>query len=761
VDGDRPINRLADDRLGFGPVAQYLARAIVDQAAKDGLVFGVEGRWGSGKSTLINLTIEALKQHGPSAPEVIAFSPWLVGDRDGLLKTLFDELATAAVKIDPLEKPEQIDVAAGRWEALIPKQLRPDPHTRLKQKEKLKRDLGDRLKTFGNLAGTMGKLAKAAGALGLTGADLAGSAIEKSGQAARSFFEGAPLAKRKQELVEALRLLSRRIIVFVDDLDRLEPSEASEVLRLIRAVADFPNVIYVLSYDADVLAQTLKQAVQIDDGRAFLEKIVQVSFKVPQPEAFDLRRWFESEVWSIFASELRSDSSSNLNSRARLSYAIDTHGGRYLQTARDVIRVLNLLRLHAVPVRDRIDLADMVWLQLVRVGNPDLYTWIEEYVTEVAAIANRATMSEQARRKVGDSLRVLLAAESSDVEYELIELGQFLPGVGGGHVGYGSAGQEPQIVFNNLGDFILNKFIREKRLGSPQHYRYYFAFTEPAGALRDEQVSAFVDTAKETLTNAIDVFGDLAKVLRPQGGSMAEVLIDRLQATSQSIPTEAIAGILAAMAASMDDLARSSKDSDFGYHRGWPAAERLVESLLRRTSGELRAKCLTTLFSDGRALGWLTGILRQEIFGHGHYGQEAKPEEQRLLSGEEFQNVLTVMLQRYRDTAPDELMRTPNLTSLLFGWKQGGDPDEPRNWVGNQTVTDEGLLRFLARARGWSSSSGEGVYYPLRRRDLESFLDFDQAVARLHSIAQSTAVSDAERRIANELIAAVNQGENR
>ena len=103
MDGDRPITRREDDRLGFASVAEHLARAILGLPASQGFVFGIEGKWGSGKSTLINLTVEALKVHGDAAPEVIAFSPWLVGDRDELLRSLFDELAAAAVNIDPVD----------------------------------------------------------------------------------------------------------------------------------------------------------------------------------------------------------------------------------------------------------------------------------------------------------------------------------------------------------------------------------------------------------------------------------------------------------------------------------------------------------------------------------------------------------------------------------------------------------------------------------------------------------------------------------
>lgn len=222
------------------------------------------------------------------------------------------------------------------------------------------------------------------------------------------------IAKRKSQLIGALRLLSRRIVVFVDDLDRLEPRDAVEVLRLIRAVADFPNVIYVLSYDPDVVAQTLNKAVQIDDGAAFLEKIVQISFHVPRPEAFDLRAWFRTEVATLFTVDPAITT--------RLTQIIDVHGGRYLETPRDVVRALNALRLHAIPVCEQIDVPDMVWLQLIRLGKPTLYAWTEEYLTEVAALASGATIHEAGIQHAGDRLTQIIADPGINSDLAMIDL---------------------------------------------------------------------------------------------------------------------------------------------------------------------------------------------------------------------------------------------------------------------------------------------------------------------------------------------------
>jgi len=296
---------------------------------------------------------------------------------------------------------------------------------------------------------------------------MAGNIISGAGGIAKRAFVSTSLIKRKSEIVEALRLLSRRIVIFIDDLDRLEPRDASEMLRLIRAVADFPNVIYVLSYDGDIVGHTLESALQVDDGRAYLEKIVQISFQVPRPEAFDLRRWFQDEVQVLFAAELSELADPQRPADHRLAQAIDIQGGRYLTTPRHVVRAINALRLHGVPVRDSIDIADMVWLQLVRLGNPALYSWTEEYLTEASAAYRGAGIPNESAQQMGQSLEKILGSEGGDLSRARFDLADILPGVAQEFAG----GQATGRVFNDLRRETFGKFIVGRRLGSPEHYR--------------------------------------------------------------------------------------------------------------------------------------------------------------------------------------------------------------------------------------------------------------------------------------------------
>jgi hypothetical protein len=106
--------------------------------------------------------------------------------------------------------------------------------------------------------------------------------------------------------------------------------------------------------------------------------------------------------------------------RDRLYQAINVQGGRYLKTPRDVNRALNALRLHAVPVCEKVDLADMVWLQLARIGSPALYAWVEEYLSETSAVASGAIVHDHEANAMDERLTGILEGEEGDPDHAII-----------------------------------------------------------------------------------------------------------------------------------------------------------------------------------------------------------------------------------------------------------------------------------------------------------------------------------------------------
>lgn len=330
--GDRPIETSSEDRLGYGPAASHVADAIQRMASPDGFVIGIEGEWGSGKSSLINLVADALVKF-ENPPEVIRFLPWLISSREGLLRELFVEIAKAALRIESEEIP------LNGWRKPLA-QIWPSRHSaQARQKRRLK-------SLFSQFSSRLVQAGKLAELFGIPGA---GTAMDAGKRAVDEWLGNTSLENEKAAIQGELAKLKRKTVVFIDDLDRLEPTEVAEMLRLVRAVVDFPNVVYVLCYSREIIANNLSAALQVQKGDDFLEKIIQVTFSVPQPEAFDLRRMFRHDLQLLYPDLLHNNSHSLPSTLNRLEHVIDREGGRALLTPRHVALAVNSLRFPCDP----------------------------------------------------------------------------------------------------------------------------------------------------------------------------------------------------------------------------------------------------------------------------------------------------------------------------------------------------------------------------------------------------------------------------
>jgi predicted KAP-like P-loop ATPase len=269
IKGDPAINSGGDDKLGFCEVARRIAISLVDQVSDDGLVIGIEKFWGSGKSSLLNLIQEELVKPAKNQqqPTVINFRPWLIGNRDALIRSLFGELSG---QLDQVVK----EASDATWISV--------------DKAKV---AADALRRF------MRGLSKAGAAIEVAGDASGFGPVKWTGKGVKALGEmvgkkPAPpqLSELKKELADSLRDLGHRFIITIDDVDRLEPAEVIEILRFVRSVADLPNVIYLLCYDSKILAHSIETATGVKSGQSYLEKIVQLTVMVPTPEPFELRQ---------------------------------------------------------------------------------------------------------------------------------------------------------------------------------------------------------------------------------------------------------------------------------------------------------------------------------------------------------------------------------------------------------------------------------------------------------------------------------------
>jgi predicted KAP-like P-loop ATPase len=423
---DKPINRPGEDALGRASFSLELARSIDGLIiAQQGFVIAVLGEWGSGKSSVVELALRFLTHlEMERASHTI-----LLGDSNPVQQSLdqLEELATTFDKIrDRVTAYDSLNLnfpAAQRnyrlnlfqsWLRSDSDALNADRYWRLQQKiderrrtiqvrfspwliagraelasallSELGRALGDKLgtdvkKAFASILKRLAEFAPIAGA----GLDLAtGHGVGKlltagaswSASLAGSMVSGPTLDDLRENLKAALRALqNQRILVIVDDLDRLTPSEAVEMASLIKSLGDLPNVIYLLSYDESNLARLIQEGAKVE-GRDFLRKIVQYAVHLPLPAGNDLAKLLDADLTTIIG-ELSPDDQERLGITW---YFIFRH---YLRTPRDVRLYVNSVAVALSAERDYVDIVDLLLLEIIRLYEPQLYNWIRSNLTEI------------------------------------------------------------------------------------------------------------------------------------------------------------------------------------------------------------------------------------------------------------------------------------------------------------------------------------------------------------------------------------------
>lgn len=655
LDGDRPIDTPQKDRLGFAEIAKHLADAFLRNDLSNGFVVGVEGSWGSGKSSLVKMALGHLREQA-EAPGIVEFQPWLVGGRDDLLTELFSVLSDAVKVRDP---------AAGE-----------------SFKEKARQFSGSAM-GLGTLAGLLGKA-------GVPGVAIVADALHAVGRALEGFSQES-LYDLKKNLAGQLAKVGTPFIIFIDDLDRLDPAEAVEVLRLVRAVADFPNVGYILAYDPEVLAHNIERALKVKDGRAYIEKIVQAAFRVPMPMRFDLLNWFREEAEKLLLGPSQSE-----DAQERFLTAANEWGSVFLKTPRDVVRALNALRLYAVPVAEKIDPADMVFLQLVRLKNPILCDWIEGYVNDLATISDNGMLKPDGDQRAGAALLKAISDDPVDRTEILSALADHLPGV---PHGLPFRQGDPFKVFQNINAIDREDLNRSRRLASGNHHRLYFAFSEPAGTLSDRDLWTLIRLIQEDQVAGNARLREIAVQTRPQGGTIGMVFLDRICLVKE-FPSEAVLPLLYGLSEIMDTVTRDFGMSEGSFHLSANFSSPF--GIVRFLPNETRKDAISRFIQTSQSLVWVNGIVRSATFHHGYHGDRPRPLGERLLSEDEFEALRLAYLNRLRQTPNEILLQTPRLQSVLYGWSQAGDADRVRAWVAEKTLADENFIGILETLGGKS-----------------------------------------------------------
>lgn len=384
IAGDIPIDDPEQDRLGRADQAVSFARQILALDAKHGLVVGVLGAWGSGKTSFVNLAKRELERR--KIP-ILDFNPWMFSGAEQLVERFFGELAS------------QMRLRAELGE------------------------VGRELQYYGEAF------------LGWGWVPLVGAWIERLGILAKlvgRLFRRQELgvAQRRARLERALEEVPQPIVVSLDDIDRLSGPEIREVFKLVRLTACLPNIIYIVAFDRVRVEQALNE--DGIPGRDYLEKILQVTMDLPSVSSealtseflFELDRAmgsiegkgpFDAELWTdVFLEIVRP----------------------LVRNMRDVRRYVSAARGVVESVGKQVALCDVLGLEAVRIFLPEVFRKLHGCAGPLTITSDEGRGDEAELKRQVEAL-VQAGDMHRDVVHSLIE--RLFPAAGR-HIGFSGYG---------------------------------------------------------------------------------------------------------------------------------------------------------------------------------------------------------------------------------------------------------------------------------------------------------------------------------
>lgn len=681
---DKAINLPEQDCFGYIHIAQQLARSIESIGRKGSAVIGIEGAWGSGKTSLLNLLRTELDNKKASHTFVLTVSPWLDGDGISPVESLLMPVAQIIADVEE-------------------KKLSPVHQRRLRRKKGMTRT-----------AETVFRYTQATARHFTPVAEIA-SLIPGFPNAAgnlKAFSETGPQPKRRTtaelraDIAHKIAELDLSFIILLDDLDRLEPAQAVEVIRLIKSVADFPHFRYILCYDRTVLSQAIKTGLNVEDGSAYLQKIIQLTFSLPRPESFDLRRQFLEGVRILYESVNGAAPDDNFMDEL---YTVTNTFGASLKTPREVQLALNGIKFRYEGIRDYVYLPDLCFLQLLRVTYSSMYDWVEFYLTERAVVeSGDSILGENEQKAFVENLRKLLAQMQPVPGIFLINLQSILPGMSGYSL-------ETLKLFQPVSgeDKVRNTVSR--RLGSGSYWRYYFAFSSPQNVLPpayfDELFRKAASVEEYPVLNA-----ELLDQINSNGISSRtwfEHILSQLTApviNRQS--AAACAGLLAFFFNMGDEVLKRYRERSRWFSRYDLETNGVADLLLKRIAETDRPgsiEALLRLTATGSAKVWIANYVRDLLRQNGLAGNRPVPEHRRLLSNEELERVRCCLFERLADDICKNRLPPPDeLRSCIWAWRDIAGEETIATWLKMHSSGDETFLNILLSLRSDIISSRIG-----------------------------------------------------
>lgn len=301
---DSAITKFGDDKLDMQKFALQMREIIKNYNYDECLTLGVMGPWGIGKTSFINMVLDQNKENILTKKnfKVMRFNPWNFTKQQDLYYQFFEQLKEIIVlnENDGGKKKHAKNIINKYWEKI-----------------RYNNTISLGFKGMVSYSKTLG---------------------DKT------------LETTKKELNNILKFNKYKLIIVIDDVDRLTDEEVQQIFILIKTLADFPNIVYIIPFDREIITPILDK-LQKGYGEEFLDKIIQLQIDFPKISKSKVKNIFKKEVENIIKNEDIELISKDRSSWSSLSF---------LTTPRDVNRYINNLIFYLPLMKNEVNPLDHI-----------------------------------------------------------------------------------------------------------------------------------------------------------------------------------------------------------------------------------------------------------------------------------------------------------------------------------------------------------------------------------------------------------------
>lgn len=675
INPDLPITKSTEDILNRGVFAKSLAKTIASYSNSTSFTIGLYGAWGSGKTSLVNMVLEAVESIDANAV-ILRFNPWLCSDSQQLISQFFKQMSTAI----RLKKPS----AEKAWELI-------DQYADIY-------DAANLIPGVGMLLAALGKV-------------LAKEASNRVEDRSKNLQES------KNQIIKKLGEEKLKIIVSIDDIDRLSEEEIISVFQLVKALADFPNTVYILAFDYDVVIRALSK-VQHGDGKEYLEKIVQVPFEIPAPSMESIYNALFSKLNSILG-DIPEGHWAKTTWAELFQYGLK----KYIKSLRDVIRYTNVFMLKYELLKEETDPVDLLGLTSLQVFEPSVYSKLSSYKDTLCG-GNQGYSYESQKadeQKVKKTVSQIIPNNGTVADFEAANsiLGILFPRVKTAtSLSYSIGRTYSQRVF-----FVNNN------ISVPECFDRYFSLALENDAIPTAEIKELIyESSENELNERIVRLYKEGKIIR---------LLEEIEAYangdhSVNISSERAALIITVLARNWS----SFEVDDRGFF-SVPFAWRLlfcVDPLLKAMDSVSRFPCIHSVFNDQNVQPSVLALLLQDFETQlGRFTEDTSSRDNAMFSLDEVLGLEAIFKSR-AVAAIDSGTVLKQHQGLNFLWMLEQIDSELVDKIKKSLVSDDiSLVKVICYCTSLGTMAIKTVEKTreVNLKFLEEFVDVDEAYQRI------------------------------